>query len=484
MQGDFSRDSYDPKKNFTRVLMQQGRLLVDADWNEQSEIVLHYLRSLAADIIGRHGGPGVKPGFKKPYDKDPKQNAGAFLVTLDANSHKVASISGGRYYVDGLLIENGTPAIVSHDNPTLKNQLVYLDVWERHIVAINESDLLDEALGGLDTASRTRLMASIHVASTDVDSTSSALDKDADLRELVINTTSKAKIPVPDPRPLENASLPQLAAGPPVDSGDGGDCVEKENGSGYTGLENQLYRVEVHHAGKDGKTFWDPGKTNANDAFTLKWSRDNGSVAYAATVENVTATLKTKWRDDSRAIRPGDWVELIALSEENGVLRKIKTVDCDGGSVSVTFELPKDSKPAPSGEIVLRRWDHRWHKDFPLSEGTENFGGILVKQNGTDASGSPVSAPMLLEDNIQITLTLPKDAEFRAGDYWLIPARAATGGILWPKDEVVDSKGNSTYLPALIPAKYTKHHYAPIAWINGTTQAIVDLRRNIEPIAK
>ena len=48
-RGDFSRDSYDRSKRFSRVLMQQGRVQLDADWNEQNDILLHYLRSLAAD---------------------------------------------------------------------------------------------------------------------------------------------------------------------------------------------------------------------------------------------------------------------------------------------------------------------------------------------------------------------------------------------------------------------------------------------------
>src|SRR5829696_1110831 len=55
-RGDFSRDSFDPIKRFSRVLMQQGRVQLDSDWNEQSDILLHYLRSLARDLIGPHGG--------------------------------------------------------------------------------------------------------------------------------------------------------------------------------------------------------------------------------------------------------------------------------------------------------------------------------------------------------------------------------------------------------------------------------------------
>jgi len=44
--------------------MQQGRVQLDADWNEQTSILLHYLQNLAADLIGPHGGPAENCGFR------------------------------------------------------------------------------------------------------------------------------------------------------------------------------------------------------------------------------------------------------------------------------------------------------------------------------------------------------------------------------------------------------------------------------------
>ena len=64
MKGDFTRDTFDPFRHFSRVLMQQGRVQLDADFNEQAAILLHYLRTLAADLIGPHGGPGNELGFE------------------------------------------------------------------------------------------------------------------------------------------------------------------------------------------------------------------------------------------------------------------------------------------------------------------------------------------------------------------------------------------------------------------------------------
>ena len=39
MSGDYSRVRFDPKNDFSGVLMQQGRVQLDADWNELVELL-------------------------------------------------------------------------------------------------------------------------------------------------------------------------------------------------------------------------------------------------------------------------------------------------------------------------------------------------------------------------------------------------------------------------------------------------------------
>jgi hypothetical protein len=142
MKGDFSRDTFDSRKNFSRVLMQQGRVQLDADWNEQSAILLHYLRTLATDLIGPHAGP-------------PDSFVVNFLTDKKGEPTDL-TISAGRYYVDGILCENeeqfnGEP--VSYFNqpyyqPDGKDDklppfpfMIYLDVWERHAVILSAAML-------------------------------------------------------------------------------------------------------------------------------------------------------------------------------------------------------------------------------------------------------------------------------------------------------------------------------------------------------
>ena len=90
MKGDFSRNTFDPTRHYSRVLMQQGRVMLDADWNEQAAIMQDALRTLAKDLFGPHGGIGT--GFRIDLH-DPTNNQADF------------AIGAGCYYVDGIRCE-------------------------------------------------------------------------------------------------------------------------------------------------------------------------------------------------------------------------------------------------------------------------------------------------------------------------------------------------------------------------------------------
>ena len=150
-RGDVTRDTFEPAKHFTRVLMQQGRVQLDADWNEQTSILLHYLRSLAADLIGPHGGPDE--GFKIE----------SATVGKDSLTFKATA---GRYYVDGILCETDEIVFTTQPRsfpPAAGPYLVFLDVWERHITCHEDGDICEVALGTLDTATRAQVVCQVIV---------------------------------------------------------------------------------------------------------------------------------------------------------------------------------------------------------------------------------------------------------------------------------------------------------------------------------
>jgi len=158
MQADITRDTFDASNHYTRVLRQQGRVQLDADSNEQTAILLHYLQSLTADLIGPHGGPEYNLGFE---------------VGSVEGDDKDFTIGAGRYYIHGILCENESQEATYKNQPDFHPHndlpdppfLIYLDVWERHLTYLEMEDMdgsvvsiRESALNGPDTATRAQVV--------------------------------------------------------------------------------------------------------------------------------------------------------------------------------------------------------------------------------------------------------------------------------------------------------------------------------------
>src|SRR5260370_13677629 len=182
MSFDLSRVTFDPWRDFSSVVMEQGRVQLDSDWNEWLAELTHRIRAGTLDTLGHAVYPATTPN--------------AFLITPTAGS---VSIGVGRMYVDGFLAENhgmpspgsqgwvppnsgaagpqpawapyldelaGQNALDSSQQPyfpgvalqapfptTGRPFLVYLDVWQPEITSLEDPDLIGKAVG-LDTTGR------------------------------------------------------------------------------------------------------------------------------------------------------------------------------------------------------------------------------------------------------------------------------------------------------------------------------------------
>jgi len=447
MKGDFSRITFDATNHFSRVLMQQGRVTIDADPNEQADILLHYLRTLARDLIGPFGGPEDALGFK--LDVTPATtNPPAPPWTL--------SIGPGRYYVDGILCENektrsyanqpdyplpqsdSLPVELGRSNPTTTVFWLYLDVWERHITPVEDDRMREVALGGPDTCTRAKVIWQVK-----------ALSQDA-LTALGIKSSPGGADCTTPLGALTAISSGRMAAG--VDPGKQikGPCVVAPDAR-YRGDENQLYRVEVHRGGtietKDGKLVAN------SDGPTFKWSRDNASIA--------TAWLGTEGKDllvaSARGFSAGAWVELSdevqELRGEPGVLVKLSSVDGNRLSVDLGSVPPSASLAWAPGlrNPKVRRWDQTENDDVTLIDGAISI---------SDAA-NPTWIDLEDAVRVQFDAGAGGKIEYRSGDYWLIPARVATGDIEWP---------HTGSTADFLPPHGIDHHYAPLGqliWSNG-----------------
>jgi hypothetical protein len=99
---DNSRVIHDPWKNYSGVVMEQGRVQLDADWNEWLAELSRRIQAGTLDALGHAAYPPTTPW--------------AFLITATSGTPNVVTIGNGRMYVDGLLAENhGAFATVSWD---------------------------------------------------------------------------------------------------------------------------------------------------------------------------------------------------------------------------------------------------------------------------------------------------------------------------------------------------------------------------------
>jgi hypothetical protein len=419
MSGDYSRKTFDPFRDFSGVLMQQGRVQLDADWNELVGIVSRRLRAETTDIIGR----GTVP----------KETPDGFKIEISGGT---LTIGRGRIYVDGLLAENhgkpplefdavlgeqrGTLAVPYDEQPYFPNAatvapapteggpyLVYLDVWQREVTYLEVPELIEKAVG-VDTTTRLQTVWQVRaLAEVGADVTCDTPDDQvAGWPEII--------------RPSDGRlSTDAVGVVTPDDP-----CVIPPSG-GYRGLENRLYRVEIHDGGGAG-------------AATFNWSRDP---SIATTVTAITAldklTVARVGRDNTLRFSVGDWIEItddfLEFAQQPGLMGQIKDVDDATQIITLTTALPAGTFPTdaqgntdPQRHTRITRWDQKG-KVFDTNN------NLLVD---LDASGSegliPVPAEgtsIIVEDGVQITFDTPANGIYRVGDFWCFAARTADASV-------------------------------------------------------
>lgn len=453
MGGDYTRFTFDPSKDYSTVLKQQGRVSLDADANELAEIQDRRWRAETIDIIGRAVVPKETPdGFKIQI------TGGTF------------TIGHGRMYVHGLLAENhglldqtefdnvlgevrGTKPIPYADQPyypkplpaitqgniSTRTDLVYLDVWQREVTAIEDPEIREIALGGPDTSTRLQTVWQVKILE-DV-SAKSCADQISKWDKLVAPSAGR---------------LTASAVAPPESDAS---CVISLTG-GYRGLENRLYRIEIHRDGVVGGS--DPTKRAK-----FKWSRDNGSVVAAVDTissQGTELTVKTLGRDQVLRFQVGDWVEILddhtEFKGDAGPMAKVTKIDEANRILTISSTISTYSMFDPSNaanrHTRVRRWDQKRNVDA---------NGLL------DVTAGPIE----IEDGVQVSFSAdPVGGSCKVGDYWVFAARTA-GGSVEPLDKA--------------PPRGIIHHYcrlALITWGNNSpaTTTVTDCRKHWPPVSR
>jgi hypothetical protein len=486
MKADFSRSTFDPRKHYSAVLQQQGRVQVDADWNEQQQIHAHRNERTAVDLIGPSGAPDANPGFGLAFTADGSDltlTPGRFYVdgllceleagelfSFDTNGDNIATLAvrrpeladfaagqwvritpdGGDEQVlriTGVDVTGGSIALTlsaaitrpptspngnfggdlqrittyltqpdypapelataaSGDAPAVLAlteglYVAYLDVWQHHVGALDDPSIRETALGGPDTAARAKTVWQLRLLPVDAPQSGG----------VACGTT------FPEWDALVGTGSGRLSARAAPPAGQAGPCLIPPGG-GYQGLENQLYRIEIHDSGADG-------------AATFKWSRDNGSVVTRIRAfDGSTLTVDSTGPDDALGLANGQWVEILGDVEElqgrPGQLLQITTVDPSTSRVNFS------ASPTPIAANLhpkMRRWD--------------SAGALTVPTNGGDWID--------LELGVQVAFTA---GNYASADHWLVPARSgAIASVEWNHAQPQAPHGVS-------------HHYARLGLVD------------------
>jgi hypothetical protein len=458
-----------PLLDYAGVELKQGGVLLDADANELVAILDRRLRALASDTLGRATVSSTTPE--------------AFKIKASGGT---LQIGRGRLYVDGLLAEcHGAPSDdpaqetfddllgepgfagdldylhqpylkVAPDLPKSGRHLVYLDVWDREVTNFEQPDLVEIAVG-VETSSRIQTVWQVRVLADDAGGGTTCETDDGS---------------VPGWSAIIAPSAGRLTIGT-YEVAQVDDPCELPPTGGFRGLENQLYRVEIH----------DPGQAGAGATF--KWSRENNSVASAveALVSASVLQLDTLGRDDVLRFNSGDWVEITddfrELSQLPGEIRKI-TVEESTRRLSFTKPLPADMLPSPASfpdqlfprerHLRVRRWDQA-RKVFKVGSG-----GNPVEVQDLDVTGSTgvIDVPgdpatkLMLENGITVSfdVALGSSGGFRTGDYWVFAARTADASVEILKEA---------------PPRGIHHHFARLGIWDLASGEVSDCRHHWPP---
>jgi hypothetical protein len=382
-------------------------------------------------------------------------------------------IGPGRYYVDGVLCErprwerfSEQPGCGRPRPPRRGHHLVFLETWEESVSAVQDPDLKEVALGGIDTSVMTRTASCVRTVplrhhreeepeeavqrglSEAVHRTTGALRAEHVgelapgnyLYRVEIHRGGVARHHARDSHDDtvvvvevdEVAGDLVLAAEWATDDdvGEEIEVVARDPEGGDVSLFHVLASVHPHERGQrlrlgthpsDLAGLENPRVRRWRPRPTFKWSRRNGAETFAiAPVKRHIDTVQLLGGAAAfDPLEPGDVVEVLDDSAPSGgrahPLLEVLEVKPDG-AVTLSGQVPPGIARHAADHPFLRRWDQT-----PATDGDSDDGAVPIVEGWIE-----------LEDGIQVEFEGGKN--YRQGDYWWIVARQDPRSVEWPHE--------------------------------------------------
>jgi hypothetical protein len=432
MSTDRARRTYDPSRKYRSVVAQQGRVTLEADPNEAEEIRAADARAALIDVIAPSGSPD--DGF-------------AISVPAPSNTAFDFAIAGGTLYVGGVRVETATTTYDGQkhgewrDQPppdaqrptTAFSESVYLLLVEQEISAVEDEALREPALGGPDTAARTRIVQ--RVGRTIVNGGGC---------EQVFDQLLQATFPryAFDAKTMRLTGRMQLKVDFAVQAGATDPCQPTAQ-SGFLGAENQLIRVKV-----------------ANET-QLVWGYDNASFLHRATVDTADRKKVTLAAAPVDVFHQPRALQVVEILEEAVALG-------DGAVAAQHTGTLRRIAPTGAYDPATRTIG----LDNPVS-GTATGIYVRVWEN-VHARPATATTPLTLTtpENVSTgVIVYASDGLCGIGDYWLVGVRPDQPRKVFParlQAGFQDADGPRRWLVPLAVASWQP---------GGLTAAVTDCRK-------
>jgi len=468
---DISRNGFDPRKHYTSVRMQQGRVLTDDDWNENERIDNEIERRTNVDVIGPNGSPDngfrIKKGSVRTVDNvidfdilPGTYYPGGLRVELDtADPGQSSAPQTFRTQKDWLQQDIDLYPVPNIGNGDEQYDLVYLEAWQQPVTAVEDSELFEAALGGPDTITKIRNMARVKLQPD-----TGFSDCANSWKKLIESWESNNQGKISEDHEL----IPDTKLKVTYTEGESDDLCSPSISGGYLGAENQAIRVQL----------------TGNDKFT--WGFDNASSLYRVEQTGSTASddnfkLITSPKDQHHWPLAGQVVEILPWSAL--LINGEKTSALSGFISKVKKSYNPDTSELTIEGHIPANYGNEWKNrsnSADIAKPSE-FYYLRIWSRGTDLTSSAEisfvegTSVTLGNTGLQITIT---GSDRQISDYWIIAARPETPDqvVPWELEDGIPPHGIRTYFAPLAILRWTN--------VGGvvTGEVFHDCRRTFRPL--
>jgi hypothetical protein len=490
MPGDRSRRFDDPRHGYTGVVAQQGRVILDRDFNAAQALTLTRIAADALDEIGPCGTSDDGFRIALPDSSPTSPPLATPVVSPPASPGGTGDflIGPGTMYLGGQRVEfprtqNGTsvnysyfdqpdwpaPPLLSQRPPgdassqrefrIPEHELVLLRVTEEEVSAVEDPDLFEVAIGGPDTTQRLKLLRRVRRLAVDTTDCTAAWQTAID--------DWKAAGLLFEPATMRLLPAVRLLAGF-TDAETVTDLCDPVTTGGFLGPDNQLIRVRIDTSGASP---------------TLIWGYDNASFLYRATVDPTDHTQLTLAGGPPDSFHfpivnqvvevletaavlglapdeiDDDFVDRVAADATGRLYTLNQAYGPTTASPSANVLVLPDALPVAVANSTLPLFVRVWQSSVAI----DATGGTYTL---VDAGGHSTG--------ITVTISVPAGTALAHGAYWQIAVRPSTPQWVYPADLLITPQ----------PPDGPREWACPLAVIDWPDSVVTDCRSKFDNLVK